>query len=125
MTGEEDRSVITQPEAVPLIHVPMLEPSEASQKVRNIDTFRGANAPGCGVSCEGFSKAGLFIGTPLPENSQPDVFQKIIQRRPSELPYRDLLPVQLLFIDHWLNIASFIQNEFLHFFDASRKHPSE
>lgn len=62
MTGEEDRSVITQPEAVPLIHVPILEPSEASQKVRNTDTFRGAHAPGCRVSCDMLSSAGLFIG---------------------------------------------------------------
>ena len=44
ITGEEDRSVITQPEATPLIQVPILEPSVASQKARNTGTFRGAQA---------------------------------------------------------------------------------
>src|SRR5689334_17754100 len=61
MTGEEDRSVITQPEAVPLIHVPMLEPSEASQKVWNTRTFKGAHAPACGVSCDTLSSVDLLI----------------------------------------------------------------
>jgi hypothetical protein len=64
MTGEEDRSVITQPEAVPLIHVPILEPSVTSQKVRNTDTFRGAHAPAWDVSCDTLSSAGLIIGAP-------------------------------------------------------------
>ncbi|HEY6043921.1 MAG TPA: hypothetical protein VIU43_03385, partial [Nitrosospira sp.] len=40
-------------------------------------------------------------------------------------PHRDLLLVQLLFIDHWVNIASFIQNEFIHFFDALKKPPPD
>jgi hypothetical protein len=43
----------------------MLEPSEASQKVRNTDTFRGAHAPEYGVSCDMLStlfSPGLFIG---------------------------------------------------------------
>jgi hypothetical protein len=45
MTGEGDRSVITQPEAVPLIQVPMLEPSDASQKSRKTGSLSGAHAP--------------------------------------------------------------------------------
>src|SRR6476661_7070668 len=44
ITGEWDRSVITQPEATPLIQVPILEPSAASQKARNTGTLRGPQA---------------------------------------------------------------------------------
>ena len=49
ITGEWDRSVITQPEATPLIQVPILEPSAASQKARNTGMLRGPQALAAGA----------------------------------------------------------------------------
>lgn len=45
ITGEGDRSVITQADDTPLIHVPMLEPSAANQNALNGSILSGAHVP--------------------------------------------------------------------------------
>ena len=40
---------MTQPDATPLIQLPMLEPSAANQNARNIGTPKGSHAPASGI----------------------------------------------------------------------------
>jgi hypothetical protein len=60
ITGEGERSVITQAEETPFIQVPMLDASAANQKARNSGTLSGPYMPACELP-ETASPAFLFI----------------------------------------------------------------